>query len=105
MVLTVVVQLLAMKTSTLLLVFASVILILLSFPEESQGIIFVLTDGKIRDLQRKGHDQKLRRRGEKKRRSRNRKRKQQKQLERKKRKELKRWLARFEKKVSSEPGV
>ena len=93
-----------MKTSTLLLVFASVILILLSFPEESHGVIFVLTHGKVRDLRRKGHDRKLKRR-EKKRKNRNRKRKQQRQLERKKRKELKRWLEKFSKKVSSESSV
>lgn len=94
-----------MKTSALLLVFASIILILLSFPEESHGVIFVLTHGRVRELQRKGHDRKLKRRGEKKRKNRNRKRKQQRQLDRKKRKELKRWLARFSKKVSSESGV
>ena len=94
-----------MKTSALLLLFASVILILLSFPEESHGVIFVLTHGKVKDLQRKGYERKLKRRGEKRRKNRNRKRKQERQLERKKRKELKRWLARFSKKVSSESGV
>ncbi|KAL9984656.1 hypothetical protein ACROYT_G006977 [Oculina patagonica] len=85
-----------MKTSVLLFVFASVILILLSFPEESHGVIFVLTHGKVRNLQRKGHDRKLKRR-QKARRNKNRKRKQR-QLERKKVKALKRWLERFSKK-------
>ena len=92
-----------MKTSVLLFIFASVLLILLSFPEESNGVIFVLTHGKVRDLQRKGLNRKLKKR-QKARRNRNRKKKQR-QLERKKLKELKRWLERFSKKVSSKSGV
>ena len=91
-----------MRTSLLLLILASVVLILLSLPEESHGVVFVLTHGRVRDLQRKAHDRKKKR--QKARRNRNRKKKQR-QADRKKLKELKRWLARFSKKVSSKSGV
>lgn len=88
-----------MRTSTLLFILTFVVLILLSFPEESHEIIFVLTHGKVsklrKELNRKKADRKKRRSKARK----NRNRRKRKQSERRKLKELKRWLVRFSKKV------
>lgn len=92
-----------MKTFTLLVILTTVTLILLTFPEESHGLVFVLTNGRVRGVEKKkGLDRKKKRL--KARRNRNRKRKQR-QAKRRKIKEIKRWLALFSKKVSSESGL
>lgn len=90
-----------MRTSTLLLALTLVVFILLTFPEESHEVIFVLTQGRIGDV---GKEMDRKRRGRKRRRNkarRNKNRRKKKQEERKKLKELKLWLARFSKKVGS----
>lgn len=85
-----------MKTFTLLVILTTLTLILLSFPEESHGVVFVLTEGRVRYIQKKGHERKKKRR---KARLRNKNRRKRKRQENKRRiKEMKRWLKLFSKK-------
>ena len=90
----------AMRTSTLLLILSFVVLILLTFPEESHEVVFVLTHGRVSNKHRKKLDRKNADRKKRKRnRARKNKNRKERRQERRKLKELKRWLARFSKKV------
>lgn len=88
-----------MRTTILFLLLTITALILLSFPEESNAVIFVLSHGKVARLKQKVSrvERKKRRKGSHK----DKNRKKRKQAQRRKIKELKRWLARFAKKNKS----
>ena len=89
-----------MRTSTLFLILTFVVLILLSFPEESHEVIFVLTHGKVSKLRKEFKRKSASRKKRRNRARKNKNRKRVKQAERRRLKELRRWLARFSKKVS-----
>lgn len=89
----------AMKTFTLLVILTTLTLILLSFPEESHGVVFVLTNGRVRKVQKREQERKKKRR---KARLRNKNRRKRKRQENKRKlKEMRRWLTRFSKKSKS----
>lgn len=87
-----------MRTTTLLFILTFVVLILLTFPEKSHEVIFVLTNGKVSKLKKEIKRKEMDRKRKKQRARRNRKKKRQRAQERRKLKELKRWFERFSKK-------
>lgn len=85
-----------MRTSTLFLILTIATFILLSCPEESEGVIFVLSHGKVSKWKKRVNREERKKRRKTVRKDNNRK--KRKQGLRRKMKELKRWFARFTKK-------
>jgi hypothetical protein len=86
-----------MKTSILILVVFVVLTILVSFPEESNAVVFVLSQGKIRTAGR--HRSKGVVKRNKKRLAKRLRRKKKHQRRSQKYREVRRWLRRFKQKV------
>ncbi|EDO42622.1 predicted protein [Nematostella vectensis] len=87
-----------MKTSLLLIAVFVVLLVLVSFPEDTNAVVFVLSQGKIRSIERQRQIKKLTKRIKRIKALNRGKRKKKHSKRSQKLREMRRWLRRFKQK-------